>query len=618
MAGYSPDSRAFRVAAYGRVSTNHEDQLNALENQIQWYKEYVASRPLWTFIDLYVDEGVTGTSAKKRVGFNQMIEDAKNHRFDLIITREASRWARNIVDALTYTRLLKAHGVSTYFIEDNIFIDPINMNDDELRLSLMSMLSQDESRKTSIRVKAGQAISMKNGVIYGTGNILGYKKNGKEFLIDPEQAETVRMIYDMYLGNIGMRGIKDELEKQGRLTAMGHRKWNTRTISYILKNSFYCGRIVYHKQFVPDFLNQDKRMKNTGQIEQIIVEGNHERIITPEEFESVQTIISRNKRNDNIGRKKPKNLWQKLMFCGECGNSFYRVAWHSNREKKDYAYQCVGRETSGSIETRKKKGLSIEGICDVPCIPEWKLELMADYLFRYLLHNEENYDSEVEKLSKIAATMLKNSKMIYDEDHHKKQIIQMIDAEKAAVKKLEARISGFADMAADHEITVETFRKKKKEINTEIIIRKETITGLEKELSSVIDSTGTTDIQKAGTDYDEIPYEKLYLEIRDVLKSTPVFDNEGNINLNLVEIFVEKIEVRKDGLIWYMKFDADNPAGRKLDVAGRKGKTATVVYSATGRDRQSAQLVIFEGLITREIAVDFAKRYPQKISKITV
>ena len=164
MYGISSDFQKRDVAIYARVSTEHEAQLSALENQMDWYKPILAARPEWTLVKQYVDEGITGTSAEKRPRFMEMIKDAKAHKFDMIITREVSRFARNTVDTLQYTRTLKDYGVEVFFINDNIKTFD---GDGELRLTIMATLAQDESRKTSIRVKAGQQTSMNNGVFYG-------------------------------------------------------------------------------------------------------------------------------------------------------------------------------------------------------------------------------------------------------------------------------------------------------------------------------------------------------------------------------------------------------------------------------------------------------------------
>lgn len=211
--------RIRKVAIYARVSTEHEAQLSALENQVQYYDDLIDRHPDWVLYRRYIDEGITGTSISKRKNFVRMMEDAKDGHFDLIVTREVSRFARNTVDTLQQTRLLKRMGIEVYFTEDGIWT--MNDEDGELRLTIMATLAQNESKKTSMRVKAGQMVSFQNGVVYGTGNVLGYDKVGPEYVINEAQAKTVRKIYDMYLAGNGYQKIKKRLEKDGDLTAMG-------------------------------------------------------------------------------------------------------------------------------------------------------------------------------------------------------------------------------------------------------------------------------------------------------------------------------------------------------------------------------------------------------------
>lgn len=180
-----------RVVFYARVSTGHEEQLSALDNQIDWYYNFIGQHKDWELVDQYIDEGITGTSDKKRKQFKRMMEDGiERKEFDLIVTREVSRFARNTVDTLDWTRKLKAVGIGVYFVSDNIDTSD-DSSDGELRLSIMATLAQDESRKTSNRVKAGLKVTRANGMILGTGNVLGYDRKGRnQFVINPEQAET--------------------------------------------------------------------------------------------------------------------------------------------------------------------------------------------------------------------------------------------------------------------------------------------------------------------------------------------------------------------------------------------------------------------------------------------
>ncbi len=280
-----------RIVFYGRVSTEHEAQLSALENQMQWYDDQLKRHSNWILVDRYIDRGITGTQAKKRPSFMEMIEDAKKGGFDLIVTREVCRFARNTVDTLEYTRKLKKLGIEVYFVDDNIWtFDP----DGELRLTIMAALAQEESRKDSERVKAGQKISRDNGVLYGNGNILGYdlrrnidmdgkwKSSENTYVINPEQAETVRMIYDMYLDGLGYNKICKELCRLQRENAYGKVSWCSSKICRILHNMTYAGYKGYLKSYVDDYL-EHSRVKNLDQDTHMYIKGDWEPII-PEEI----------------------------------------------------------------------------------------------------------------------------------------------------------------------------------------------------------------------------------------------------------------------------------------------------------------------------------------------
>ena len=382
-----------RVAIYARVSTEHEAQLSALENQKDWYKPILESNPEWELVQMYIDEGITGTPASKRSQFLRMIEDAEDGNFDLILTRDVPRFARNTVDTLQYTRKLKAIGVEVYFLNDNIKTFD---GDGELRLTIMATLAQDESRKTSIRVKSGQKTSMEKGTFYGNGNILGYDRVNKDMVINPEQAQTVRMIFDWYLDGWGIRKIQFELEKLGRLTATGKKNWHAATVGHILKNPFYCGTIIYRKQYVPDYLEQ-KKINNYGEVEQIRIQGTHEAIVTEEEFNRVQQIMASHRKtqaNNPSGQHKPSgarqpvDVWTKLMIC-RCGHQFNRKVWHRVDDNPQYGYQCYSSIRTGTIKTRMNKGLPVDGICETPMIPGWKLQMMAKWVFQNCLKDTD-------------------------------------------------------------------------------------------------------------------------------------------------------------------------------------------------------------------------------------
>ena len=245
--------RPRKVVFYGRVSTEHEEQTYALKNQMQWYDELRKQYPNWSVVDRYIDDGVTGTQAKKRPEFMRMLNDAQSGKFDLIVTREVSRFARNTVECLEFTRQLKSLNVEVYFVHENIWtLD----NSGEMILTIMAMVAQEESRKMSERVKAGQAISRKNGVLYGNGNILGYDRVGDTYVINPEQAETVRLIYNLYESGMGMQAIRNELIRLRKKNARGTTEWDVTRISRCLRNTVYKGVMAYNKSRSNNFLDQ--------------------------------------------------------------------------------------------------------------------------------------------------------------------------------------------------------------------------------------------------------------------------------------------------------------------------------------------------------------------------
>lgn len=327
---------------------------------------------------VYIDEGITGTQAKKRPAFMQMIEDAKQGRFDLIVTREVSRFARNTVDALTYVRLLKFdYNVEVFFVEDNIWT---MAGDGELRLSLMATLSQDESRKISMRVKAGLEISRKKGAVWGNGNVLGYRKVGDHLEIDEEQAETVRMIYDLYASGQGIKRIAGELELQKRRCSDGQLGvWHPNTIRRILKNPIYCGILTYGKSRSNNYLEK-KRIENPEE-EYIYVESDKVTpIITKQQFEEVGQLLEKRSAESPIAcyqKNKEfykKDLWAKKMMC-QCGSSIETRNVY-NKQKKFYGYICCRRKRFGSKDARKEKGLSTEVGCNAPPLIRWKLQMI--------------------------------------------------------------------------------------------------------------------------------------------------------------------------------------------------------------------------------------------------
>ena len=237
------------VASYCRVSTDHEDQANSFESQQRFFREYIDRHPEWELCGVYADEGITGTSTKRRTQFLRMINDAYAGKFKLIVTKEVSRFSRNLLDTIAYTRELKALGIGIIFMNDGFStLDP----DAELRLSIMGSIAQEESRKTSARVKWGQTRQMERGVVFGP-SLLGFDVRGGKLTVNDEGAEIVRLIFHKYgVEKKGTSTIARELREAGFRTSTDNVIWSGSHIVKILRNEKYVGDLVQKKTFTPD------------------------------------------------------------------------------------------------------------------------------------------------------------------------------------------------------------------------------------------------------------------------------------------------------------------------------------------------------------------------------
>lgn len=308
-----------KVAAYCRVSTDKSDQANSFESQQRYFRDYIDRQPDWELYDVYADEGITGTSTTKRAAFNRMINDARLHRFDLIITKEVSRFSRNILDTISFTRDLRYLGIGVQFMNDGInTLEP----DAELRLSIMGSIAQEESRKTSSRVKWGQTRRMEQGVVFGR-SMLGYDVKDGKMTLNPQGAEIVRIIFHKYVHERkGTTVIARELREAGYLTYGGNTKWKNTVILKILKNEKYCGDLKQKKTFTPDYLTHQKKY-NYGEEEYVFLKDHHEPIVSRELWEEAQQEMARRdldgKYGTGHGNRYP--LSGKIK-CSDCGQSF--------------------------------------------------------------------------------------------------------------------------------------------------------------------------------------------------------------------------------------------------------------------------------------------------------
>ena len=458
-------NRQRSVVFYGRVSTEHEAQLAALENQMQWYEDQAKYHPNWTVLKSYIDRGITGTQAKKRPAFMEMLNDAKYHKFDLIVTREVCRFARNTVDTLVITRQLKEIGIEVYFVEDNIWTMD---NDGELRLTIMATLAQEESRKTSERVRAGQKISRDNGVLYGNGNILGYDRLGDTYIINEDQAETVRIIYDLYLKGNGFNKIVNELVRLKRKDSSGLVRWDATKVSRILHNATYKGYQGYYKSHKNNHLDQ-KTIINRDEDTYLYVKGRFTPIISEEVWDKCKTLReskltlrkTQEGKLERTGTRTSEDIWAKRLIC-RCGHRMRKDRWHVNKTGLTYGYKCYNVLNNGSKQTRIDAGLDADKYCDMGTIADWKFDLMLRELLKALNLNNDD-------LIKKAYNQFENS---YTKET--KEARELRDAE-AKLRKIRIKLENLTEMRVNGEIDKQEYSSLKAKINGEMLIAEKEI-----------------------------------------------------------------------------------------------------------------------------------------------
>lgn len=331
------------------MSTKKDEQLGSYENQKAYYTEKIMANPNWTMADIFADEGITGTSACKRKDFLRMIRQCRKGKIDMILAKSVSRFARNTVDTLSYTRELRSMGIPVIFEEQNInSIYP----ESEFLITIHGAFAQSESEGISSRVKWGKHQAMRTGkanIQYKT--LLGYEKGPDgEMVVNAEQAETVRKIYELYLSGQTLRNIKETLETGGFKNAAGTTEWTTSNLRTILSDEKYCGDVLLQKTFIRDCISKQV-IRNTGQLPMYLIQNHHEAIIPRERFDAVQMELAR-RRAQTGGTKKSaptgmsrysgKYALSGLLFCGECDTAYRRVVWTQHGEKRA-VWRCNSR-----------------------------------------------------------------------------------------------------------------------------------------------------------------------------------------------------------------------------------------------------------------------------------
>ncbi len=420
--------KLFRVAAYARVSTDKNDQANSFMSQKNYFTEYITHHEGWEFSGIYYDEGVSGTQTKKRTGFNQMIEDALSGKFDLILTKEVSRFARNTVDTLSYTRKLMSAGVGVIFTIDQI---DTRERDGEFRLTMMASIAQEESRKTSERVKWGQKRRMEDGVVFGR-DLLGYTvKNGVLF-INEDEVPVVEAIFHKYTNEKkGASVIARELREEG-FRPKHISLWSNTVILRILHNEKYVGDLCQKKTYTPDYLTHKKKY-NKGEEEKIYIKNHHDPIISRELWNRTQEELKRRSPRAGQKGKHSNRYWcSGKIHCGECGCHYV------GRTKKlatgTYkAWRCYQAAVHGSLK------MDIDGTkvgCDNNSINDKALLTCMKYCVNLICQDQKQLRREI--LSDIQAVCGEQVTAI-----NENKIRQKIDAiEEKKRKSFDAMLEG--------------------------------------------------------------------------------------------------------------------------------------------------------------------------------
>ena len=341
-------TKQLRVAAYCRVSTKEEEQASSYEAQCEYYTDKIMSNKEWTMAGIFADEGITGTSTKKRTEFLRMIRQCKQKKIDLILTKSIQRFARNTLDCINYTRILRQLGIGVLFEKENINSLPA---DSEFMITMYGAMAQSESESISGNIRRGRQMHANVGTLkVPCHRLYGYKKDENEkFCIIPEQAEVVREIYERYKNGASLRNLKDWLESNHIKTVLGTEEWSVSAIKGILTNEKYCGDVLLQKTFCTDVISK-KIVKNIGQMTQYYMPDHHEGIVSKEQYQAVQAEMARRgtlrspSKQAVTGRScyTSKYALSDRLFCGECG-TLYRRKTRNIKGNIYHEWRCVSR-----------------------------------------------------------------------------------------------------------------------------------------------------------------------------------------------------------------------------------------------------------------------------------
>ena len=487
-----------RVTFYARVSTDKDEQINSLENQIQYYTELIQSKPNWTYIEGYIDEGISGTSTKKRDSFNRMIRDAKAGRFDFIITKEISRFSRSTLDSIKYTQELLEHDVGVLFQNDNInTLD----SDSEFRLVVMAGVAQDEVRKLSERLKFGFRQAIKNGHVLGNDKLWGYDKKDCVLTINEEEAQVVRRIFDLYANQqMGIRRISQTLYDEGFTSRKGN-TFNVLTIRHILCNPKYKGWYCANKSQTVDY--RSKRKVFLDESEWVMYPDPSIPAIVSEELWDRANALYKRRSQQMMSHQSAAEFHNRYPYsgkiiCEEHGTSFHRQVLRSSKGEKE-VWQCRVYRNRGRVA------------CSAPQLRTTELDQIMAQIFDRLARNKQAIiDAVVTVLQSVP------------DEHDYAQDIRHIEEDLSSIQAKKDRL---LEMSIEGVISTAEFKQRNDGFNEQAKVLEERLAVLQSEAEKGQQTTAQLQ------------------EIRSALEEELTFQN--SVNSALVTTILDKIIVKK-------------------------------------------------------------------------
>lgn len=416
-----PEKAKLRVAAYARVSSNSEDQIDSYLAQVDHYTKFISANNDWEMVDIYADEGISGLDARKRDEFNRMLEDCRSGKIDRVLVKSISRFARNTKEYIQYVRELLRLGISIRFEKENI--DTGRMTSEQVA-AIYGAFAQMESTNHSSNMRISVRIRMQNGEFLPSSIPYGYRLNveGRTLEIIPEEADVVRYIYSTYLSGQGKDDIAKELNELGVARSKGRECWHPSTVTYILTNLSYTGDMLWQKSFATNTI-PFQQVRNHGQKPKYFVEDCHEPIISKQDFERVQVLLAARRVRFCHGAAPADTVYRKKIHCGNCGGLCRRKVTNG----KTY-WVCHKRDTD-------------KARCLIPQVPETEISAAVLRLYHKLRHNPQILAALLEQLKALRERELRANRRVSDIDKE----IQRLSEQNLVLVRLKSK--GFVDSA---------------------------------------------------------------------------------------------------------------------------------------------------------------------------